>query len=303
MSATRFLVSRLCCDADAHAGVHDEGCAYRLAWSINPFMESGGVVDFSRAEREHRLLVRTLEEIGAEVVEVPFVHGAYDSVFMKDSAVLVDELAGKQALLGLPRFAERQQEQDRRARSLERLGFRVQQCETRLEGGDVVVLPRGRGALLGWGPRSALESARALARFLDAEVTPIELVDPAFFHLDMCCVVLDDGTCLVCREALHPDSFRALPLVPGIARVVTVPRDEALRFGLNLVEHDGVVICASDAFRVHALLEQRGLTPLPLSLREFQRAGGSAACLVARVHESPMAAQVRGLGAGVQKTT
>lgn len=63
-----------------------------------------------------------------------------------------------------------------------------------------------------------------------------------------------------------------------------VPRDEALKFALNFVEVGDTIVTGSTGPVTRALLEERGYRVQPVPLGEFQLAGGSAACLVARVY-------------------
>ena len=146
------------------------------------------------------------------------------------------------------------------------------------------MLPGARGALLGYGQRSSARAVAALERFLEAPVTPLELRDPHLYHLDTALTVLSDGTALACLEAFTPAALRALARTPGVARVLGVPREEALGFGLNLIEVADSVLVGARAPQVEALLRSRGKRPVRLRLEQFHLAGGSAACLVSRVH-------------------
>ena len=277
-----FLISDLRCASDHET---DDACAYQVAWSINPHMRVGSV-DLSRACAQQGVLRHVLGELGARLVEVPFVHGAFDSVFAKDNAVLTSTRTRRRALLGTPLHAERQREQRARARALQQLGFEVVgPTPLPLEGGDVVMLPHGHGALLGHGFRSSRRVARTLESFLGAEVLPLELVDPHLYHLDTALAVLGDGTALVCEEAFRPTSLALLRDHPAIHRWLRVPRGEALRFGCNLVEVGNAVVINRAARWTHAALELLGHQPVGIELDQFHRAGGSAACLVAQVHE------------------
>ena len=289
---SRFVVSRLSCHPAAPAATdsttaHPPGaaCRYQIAWSINPHMRVGAS-DFARAQQQHERFLAALRSERAELEPLAFVHGAYDSVFAKDSAVLVEHGGDRRALLASPVHPVRQREQAGRARSLEALGFAVERCAAALEGGDVVMLPGARRAFLGHGFRSSRAAVEALGGFLGGDVTPLELQDPHLYHLDVALSVLVDGTALVCEEALGAASLRQLRAHPDIARVIPIPRAEALRFGLNLVELDGVVVMGSRAPVVEQALAARGLRVVHTSLSEFQLAGGSAACLVGRVHGS-----------------
>lgn len=292
LAAPHFLMSEVRCRTHSTADV--EGCRFRVAWQINPHMDTTRDVDIERAAHQHDLLRRALVELGAEVTLVPFVHGAYDSVFVKDNAIIVNEGGNVRALLAKPRFAEREREQHNREHALNALGIEtLDDADAPLEGGDIALLPNGKGALVGHGFRSSPSSVDALERFLEAEVTPLELVNDRLYHLDTALSVLADGTVLACREAFTAASWRVLPLVPGVRCVVDVPLADALAFGLNLIEVDDAVILAEGAPGVCERLAALGKAPIALPLDELQRAGGSAACLVSRVHEAPITALMR----------
>ena len=264
-----------------------------MAWSINPHMRIGAV-EPRRAAVQHAAFVHELQGAGAAVHTVPFVHGAFDSVFSKDNAVVVERSDGTvEALLARPRHAEREVEQAARARALTQLGVRVVATAAEaLEGGDIVLQPGGDGAFVGYGYRSARGSAGDLETFLDREVTGLELRDPRLYHLDMALTVLDDGTALVCEEALTEGAFRQLVAHPAITSILRVPLREALAFGVNLVQVRRTIIWGADAPATARALEARGYRVRRTELGQFHHAGGSAACLVSRIHRQARAAAV-----------
>lgn len=279
MSTSRFLVSRVEC-ADDH--VHTAACRYRVVSKINPHMKVGAV-DFQRARSQHRDFVSALRFCGAQVELLPFVHGCPDSVFMKDNALVVDGPAGPRALLAAPRHVERGGEQEPRRRQLQHLHYQVQRCGVgTFEGGDVVVAERG--AFFGVGDRSSSGAASVVSSFLQRPVQTLELIDPAFFHLDTCFGLLTDGTALVAEGALSSTSMAQLRRHPVIRNVVMIPRDDALQFGLNFVQVGDAVILHAGAKETARVLRLMGKVPVTVDLSEFLLSGGSAACLVARVH-------------------
>lgn len=252
--------------------------------------------DLDRAERQHDLLRCALQELGGEVNVVPFVHGAPDSVFVKDNAVVVEEHGNIRALLCQPRNATRDREQYAREHTLEALGIDVvDEAGAPLEGGDVVLLPQGRGALLGWGPRSSIDSLEVLESFLDVEVTPLELTatQGPLCRLENALAILNDGTVLACREAFTAASWRVLALTRGVRRIIEVPVSDALAHGLSFVEHDGAVVMCRGADTVERILTELGREPVALPLEELAKAGTGVAALVARVHEAPVTALLR----------
>lgn len=283
MTAPVFVMSEPACPEDCAR--QKDGCSFRVAWEINPHMRVGATCSRT-ARTEHRELVRVLREAGAIVHSVPFVHGAFDSVFTKDNALLVARGPSRMAaLLARPRYDVRRIEQASRARALTRLGAEVSSPpDAAFEGGDAVVLPDAGGAFLGHGFRTAREAARELERFLDLSVMPLELRDPRLYHLDMALAVLDDGTALVCEEAFTSVALRGIERHPEVSDVVRVPLDEALCFGANLIQIGRTIVWAADAPRTSEALSRRGYHVVRTRLDQFHLAGGSAACLVSRVH-------------------
>ncbi len=298
-SSPTFAVSAVCCHDDHQ---RERRCRYQVAWSINPHMRVGSV-DFKRAHDQHRSLRNALLRAGAQLINVPFVHAAYDSVFVKDSAVLVQRGENLQALLCMPRFSQRRSEQLTRAATFYRLGFTVHEPPSvPLEGGDVVMLPDG-GALLGYGLRSDLGAVACLEKLLGAEVTPLELRDPHLYHLDTALAALSDGTVLLCPDAFSPAALRLLERRRSVRRIDYVPRQEALDFGLNLVQVGTAVLVGGTAPHVQSLLSQRGFHPITVPLDQFQLAGGSAACLVAQVHRKEPATKTAQARVAIRATT
>lgn len=281
-SRCHFLVSQPRCDGRCDR--NDDACSFRVAWSINPHMKIGAVRT-EVALQEHAVFVRALEAEGATVTSLPFVHGAFDSVFSKDNAMLLERQDGTvEALLARPKYPERRVEQAARAHELRRAGIVVGGTAP-FEGGDLVMLPDAHGCFLGHGFRSDPAAAKDIAAFLDRDVVCIELRDPRLYHLDMALAVLEDGTALVCAEALTERSRRALEAHPAIREIVRVPLDEALRFGINLVQVGRSVVLAGDSATTARAVHARGYRLRRVTLEQFHHAGGSAACLVSRVHQ------------------
>jgi phenylacetate-CoA ligase len=210
-------------------------------------------------------------------------------VFAKDSALVLARRGMRRALLARLRYPEREREQAARADVYQRHGYEVvrQASGPTWEGGDIVVLSSGHGMFLGYGERSTLEAARWLERHADVPVTPLRLTDPHLFHLDMALAVLPDGTAIVCEHALTEDSMQLLERARGVRQVITVPRADALAFGLNFVPVGDTIVAGARVPRVQAIIEARGFRYEVTPLDQFHLAGGSAACLVAKVHGDP----------------
>lgn len=282
-----LIVSDLACVVHTHSAPPESGCTYQVAWAINPHMQVGAV-NAEQARDEHARFVATLRRLGATVEVLPFVHGALDCVFAKDNAVLVHDLEAR-ALVGRALHEERRGEQVERAIALAALGFEIHLVsDVALEGGDVVRLPDG-GALLGCGPRSSARAADCLSHFLDAEVIALPLRDPHLYHLDTALALLRDGTAFVCKEAFETSALATLDRLVArgvLTRIVRVPYEEALQFAVNVIEVGDAIVTGTSGIEApitHAAMTASGKRVISVPLGQFRLAGGSAACLVARV--------------------
>ena len=116
-------------------------------------------VDAALAAEQHRAYRETLAACGARVVALPAVEELPDSVFVEDTAVVLDELA----VLTSPGSPSRRGEvgliepEVARLRPVERISL-----PARIEGGDVLRV--GRRLFIGLSPRTNLAGAEALRR-------------------------------------------------------------------------------------------------------------------------------------------
>lgn len=280
-----YLLSSVACAN----GVHDTTtkCTYQVHWTINPHMRPGAV-DADVARAQHAGLAAVLRELGGRVEILPFVCGAFDSVFIKDNAVLTHDGRGgaPRALLGAPVHAVRGVEREARAAALTECGFDVAQLDHRLEGGDVIQLPGA--VLLGCGPRSSPSAAHGLGKFLARPVYSLRLRDAQLYHLDTAMAVLTGGHALVCREAFDTEALAQLDELVArklLTSIHAIPYQEARTFAANLVEVGRTVLTGTRAPHTRAILQRLHRTVIELPLDQFHLAGGSAACLVARVED------------------
>lgn len=283
-TSPKFILSSLCTPKISEDPAH----GFQIAWQINPHMKIGSS-SLRLAFQEHDRFKEALKFAGAEISQVPFVKGAYDCVFMKDNATLIQKNKSKFAFLGTPKTRERQREQKHRARALENLGVKVaRQAKSYFEGGDLVVCSSHRIAFVGYGFRTDKSAAVELEHFLGFEVQPLELVDAHFYHLDTAFnIVATPKGCVVlaCKDAFTAKSWKLIKSHPKVVSVVEIPAKEAMLFGLNWVEVNHTIILGSNVPTVARALKKLGKHVVVTPLSQFQLAGGSAACLVAPVYD------------------
>ena len=223
-------------------------------------------IDAAAAAAQHRGYRAALEACGARVVTLPPVEGLPDSVFVEDTAVVLDEVA----VLTRPGVGSRRGEVSLIEPEVARLRtvVRVEPPAT-LEGGDVLRL--GRTLYVGLSRRTNAEGAAAL-RGLAAphgyEVLTVEL--RGCLHLKTGCSGLDEEAVLVNPDWVDAAAFRGR----GVVAV-----DAAEPWAANVLSVGGPV-CVSSAFpRTAEMLAARGYDVRAVEVSEFAKAEGGMTCM------------------------
>jgi N-dimethylarginine dimethylaminohydrolase len=230
---------------------------------------------------QRQQLYRRLGDAGAILTSLSAPR-CVDDVFVRERLLVCDDGLGARALPCGKHAYPADGEHGGLCKALFARGIRVEpRCEASLSGTDVVWIP-GRGALLGIGNASEHDALPALARFLGAEVSCVELADPRFASLDMAVAALDDGTVLACRSALAP--WAAHEIEAWLDRApIDVPLADALEGGLRFVQAGRRIFLGHGAPNVQAILAERGYGVSALPLERIQRLGRGASTLVARL--------------------
>ncbi|HEX8146248.1 MAG TPA: arginine deiminase family protein [Pyrinomonadaceae bacterium] len=223
-------------------------------------------IDAAAAAAQHRAYCEALRACGAGVVTLPPAEGLPDSVFVEDTAVVLDEVA----VLTRPGVESRRGEVGLIEPEVARLRsvVRVEPPAT-LEGGDVLRV--GRTLYVGLSPRTNAEGANALRRLAAPhgyEVSTVEL--RGCLHLKTGCSGLDDATVLVNPNWVDAAVFRGL----GVVHV-----DASEPWAANVLGVAGSV-CVSAAFpRTAEALAARGYDVRAAEVSEFAKAEGGMTCM------------------------
>ena len=222
-------------------------------------------IDLSLARAQHAGYERVLGSLGCALRRLPPAHGLADSVFVEDTAVVLDEVA----VIARPGAASRRAETRGTAAALtgiRPLTFIVEPAT--LDGGDVLRL--GRTLYVGAGARTTRDGVRQLAAAVGLhgyEVRAVEVRD--CLHLKSAATEIAPGLVLVNPGWIDPHVFeahRALPVDPAEPAAANV-----LRIGDTLV-------CASAYERTSARLEAAGLTVCPVDMSELAKAEAGVTC-------------------------
>lgn len=131
----------------------------------------------------------------------------------------------------------------------------------------------------GFGHRTTAAAVDQFAPLMESmgfEVRKLELVDPHFFHLNLCLAPLAPEAVLIYPGAFAPET---LARIRFWAETFEVTREEALQFICNGVAVNGYYITSRPNRRLEQILGRGGIEPIVVELSEFEKAGGSVASL------------------------
>lgn len=222
-------------------------------------------IDVARARAQHVAYEAALRALGCRVVALPEEPTLPDSVFVEDTAVVLDEIA----VLTRPGAASRRAEVASIADAVAayRTCVRLEEPAT-LDGGDVLRL--GRRLFVGLSSRSNPAGVAGLAAALAPfgyEVKGLEL--GACLHLKTAVTEAAPGVVL-CNPAWLD------PRVLGDVAVVEV--DPAEPFAANVLALGGRVLLPAAFPRTAERLARCGLDLYPVAVDELAKAEGAVTC-------------------------
>lgn len=232
-------------------------------------------IDATGIEREHTAYRDALTAMGLDVTVLPAIEAHPDSVFMEDTAVVLDEVL----VLTRP-TRSREAEPAHLLADAGDLGRTVARITApgMLEGGDVLRI--GRRLMVGFTTRTNAEGMSQLRAIAEPFGYTVEgFAVGRSLHFKTACTALDDGLLLVNpawvdAEALRTSGFETLD----------VPADEP--FAANLLRVDGRVLVNAAAPKTLARIREawraRGHAPDALfetPLVEFGKAEAGLTCL------------------------
>lgn len=222
-------------------------------------------MDYAKAVKQHRGYEECLARLGARVISLHAEPDLPDSVFVEDTAIVLDEIA---ILLPMG-VASRRGETPSVAAELAR--FRPLEKITlpgTMEGGDVLRI--GRRLYVGQSRRTNAEGIRQLGGIvarLGYEVRPVGVT--GCLHLKSACTYLGRNTVLGHRQWISARPFREFGWIE-------VPAEEPA--AANTITMGDTVILPASFPRTRALLEQRGFRVESLDISELQKAEAGLTC-------------------------
>ena len=223
-------------------------------------------IDIDQANRQHAAYCDLLRQCGVEVITLDKNLALPDSVFVEDTALVLDEIAIMTSMGAASRRAETAVIETELAqfRPIARLSLPAQ-----MEGGDILRV--GQRLYVGLSTRTNTAGMNALAEIVAPygyEVIGVSVT--GCLHLKTGCTALDDRTIL-----LNPDWIDSAPF----AEFEQLPVPEAEPFAANILRI-GQVICMHAGFtQTRTLIEQRGYRLEVVDISEFLKAEAGLTCM------------------------
>jgi N-dimethylarginine dimethylaminohydrolase len=249
---------------------------FAVTYRINPWMDPAAPYDTALAIRQWESLRQTFLDLGHTVELIDPLPGLPDMVFAANGATVVDG----RVLAVQFRDAERADEAPAYASWFAERGFEVVDPKHTNEGeGDLLLA--GDILLAGTGFRTAHAAHAEAQEVLERPVITLQLVDPAYYHLDTALCVLDDTNVAYLPEAFSPGSQAVLRRL--FPHAVIANADDAAVLGLNGVSDGRTVVLPEQATHLAAELGRAGYQTVGVDVSELNKAGGGPKCCTLEV--------------------
>ena len=217
------------------------------------------------ALQQHQQYQSALSSLGCEIVTVPTESGLADSVFIEDTAIVLDEIA----VMCLPGAESRRAE-------VAGVGDVLQQYRTlasiqppgTLDGGDLLRVGKVIYAgLSSRSNRSGIEQLRCIVADYGFSVETVETTK--CLHLKSAVSEVAPDTLLINPNWINKSAFANYELIDV---------DEEEPHAANALRVGSSVIYPSSFPRTMENLAQRGINVTPIDLSELQKAEGAVTC-------------------------
>jgi N-dimethylarginine dimethylaminohydrolase len=249
----------------------------------NPYMRVP--VDRNKAQRQWDAFCAVLRGTGLQVSIIDPVNDLEDMVFAANQVFVGwHEQTGKFIVPSEMRFPSRQKEVPHYVEWFAQRGYKIMALDLIGEclegGGDLLWHPDRSRIWAGYGIRSTACGVKRFASAmndLDFSLTPLQLVDEFFYHLDTCLCPLNSEAAIFYPGAFSRDAQQVLE--SGWKRLYAVAREEALQFACNGVAVNGRYLTSRLTRTLETALKAEHLEPVVVDVSEFEKSGGSVFCM------------------------
>ena len=259
---------------------------FSVDYVINPHMEGQiGSVDKAEARRQWEAMRDTLLGIGMEVHVIDGQPGLPDMVFCANQSLPCLRGDGsKDVVMSIMHADQRKAEVPFVESFYRSMEYTIHHLNsdiiTDFEGMGDAIWHAGRRLIWGgYGYRSSIAAYETISTLLNVPIIALELVDPAFYHLDTCLCILNESTALYYPAAFTPEGVDILKAF--FKNLIEVGAEEAVHgFACNALCPDGKnVLIHHGLANSNAVLESLGFQVHELDTSEYLKSGGSVFCM------------------------
>jgi dimethylargininase len=222
-------------------------------------------IDIELAGAQHREYEKALEALGCKIVYLPAEPELPDSVFVEDTAVVLDEVA----IITRPGAESRRPETESVAKALrDYRGLVFIQPPGTLDGGDVLRV--GKTLYVGSSSRSnpsGIEQLTSAVARVGYRVVPVPVSE--CLHLKSAVTRVGPNTLLMNRRLAETSYFSGMDLIDV---------DDQEPLGANALIIGNQVIYPSSFPRTRKRLEERGIVLTCVDVSEIEKAEGAVTC-------------------------
>lgn len=223
-------------------------------------------IDVANAIEQHLGYEKCLERLGVRVTRLPAEPDMPDSVFVEDTAIVLDKLA----VITWPGATSRQAERESVAAALSEFRpLKFIRPPATIEGGDVMRVDRT--LYTGLSARTNREGISQLREIVEPHNYRVETVETVgCLHLKTGCVYLGNQTILANRNWINVQPLAGFDLID-------VPEDEP--WAANTLTIGDTVLTPSGFPKTRELIEERGFKTLMIDISELRKAEAGLTCL------------------------
>lgn len=241
----------------------------------NVWMKDMKRIDLKKANTQWGSVKKTLSMLGGRVYTLPAKNGLCDQVFSANVGIAYHNMFLKSNF----KYTQRRKEAEIARLWFSNRKFAIKTIPEHItfEGmGDVIFTEKGKVAL-GYGFRSS-KSAKKFVESIGIEVPlHLRLVDPRFYHLDTCFVVVNDVV------LYYPKAFDAVSqrkIKNHFVSTIAVSEKDALGFVCNGVPVGKKYVTCKLSANLKSQLGKYGIEPIEVNVSEFLNSGGAVRCMV-----------------------
>ena len=222
-------------------------------------------IDIQRAKFQHSQYERAVSDLGCQILRLPEEPGLPDSVFVEDTAIVLDEDAivtrpGAESRRGETKSISRLLSQYRDIMNIEPPGT--------LDGGDVLQI--GRTLFVGITGRSNVSGVEQLTNILSPyKYRAVKVSVTGCLHLKSAVTYLGKGAVLINRAWVDEAPFKGMTLVDV---------DPGEPYAANTLLVGDTLIYPATFPKTYNLLKDMWYSVLILDVSELQKAEGAVTC-------------------------